>query len=458
MPKKKNKKNTDYSDEETEEFTNLPSTSKKNVTKKSIKRNSDKSTDEAENSTCRSIVDVDCIKNAVEKKNEDTSYCKACDVVVDSYTKAIKCDGKCGLWFHLKCAKISESQFKKIQDLRGIILWICSYDLQILDSCQCNQVNKSCSQDNERPAYKNDILRSEIKILSAIEKLHTTVRTIQTNNNNKSETNLQHFTNTYANVVKSKSLNKPVIPGIIIKPKTRQSSSRTKEEIKLKINPGTINVGINSVIALSNGSVIIKTWSDLENKRFKNEAIDKLGDLYDVSRTRLRKPRLFMSGLDRKYNEDEILTELQQVNHNITPEDDIKMIFIKQNKITKKWMLSLEVSGSTYAKLVNRYINLGWRSHYLKEDTHILRCFKCQDYHHTSNSCSNAEFCVKCAGNHSIKSCTSDLVSCKNCLFSNNKYNTKLDIKHQADNTSCNIYLSKLNKMRLNTAYSTVCQ
>lgn len=127
---------------------------------------------------------------------------------------------------------------------------------------------------------------------------------------------------------------------------------------------------------------------------------------------------------------------------------------MKQNKRTNKWMTSLEVSGDIFNKLVNRYINLGWTSHFVKEDRYILKCFKCQGYNHSSNICRNVEACLKCAGPHSLKDCKSSEIKCSNCRTSNNKYNTQFSTDHQSDDLDCGIYLRHMKKLSLNTAYS----
>lgn len=384
--------------------------------------------------------------------------CKVCKEVISDYSKVLVCKGKCNQSHHIECVGISDSQYNMIDDLRDVIVWICKEDLLILN--KCNTVMTSCQHMNENFVNKDDIKNSEMKILREINKLQQKVNIFEHSYQNPREVNLKP-TSSYSDVLKS-TLNhdqyqmskKPSIQGIVIKPKKTQSASITKSDVKSKINPATIKVQITSVTSLSSGSVIVKGSSESENLRFVEEAQTKLSGSYDISRTKLRKPRLFLSGLEKKYEEAELLSELEKLNHFITMEDDIKVIFMKQNKRTKKWMTSLEVSGEIFFKLVNRYINLGWTSHFVKEDTHILRCFKCQGYNHNSNICKNVEACLKCAGTHSIKDCKSSQIKCKNCLTSNNKYNTKFSTQHHSNDIGCNIYLRQMQKLRLNTAYS----
>ena len=44
-----------------------------------------------------------------------------------------------------------------------------------------------------------------------------------------------------------------------------------------------------------------------------------------------------------------------------------------------------------------------------------LRCRKCQQYNHKEDRCPNLEACAKCAGNHRVVQCTSEVTKCAAC-------------------------------------------
>lgn len=401
------------------------------------------------------------LSDKVEDHKKSKFKCKVCKKVVDENCKALICKGRCCQWHHIECVGITELQFNMINDLGGLIHWICETDLLIFK--KCNKL-ASCSHSDDNVVNKEDIKNSEMKILCEIKKLQQKVNIIETSCDSSSKVNLNPSVS-YSTVLKSmpkKDLlfKKPKLQGIIIKPKKMQCANTTVSDVKSKINPAEIKVGIESVTPLSNGLVIVRASTEPENLRFVEEAKIKLADLYDVTRTKIRRPRLFLSSLEKKYEESELLSELAKVNHFISLDDDINVIYMKQHKKTKNWMTSLEVSAEVFKKLVNRYINLGWRSYFIKEDTHISRCFNCQGYNHNANNCNNARACLKCAGPHSINECKSSEIKCRNCHSSNIKFKTEFSIDHQSNDQNCNTYLAKLNKLRFITAYSTVqpCQ
>lgn len=405
--------------------------------------------------------------SGLPKQNDESDQfnandkCKVCGILVTSKCRGIKCDGICGKWHHIKCSSISDQEYKKISDLGEKNLWLCDDDIGFFEKFKNSSISNV--QKDDYLSVKHDIIKSEKNVLSAIDKMHRSIERLENMTTHNSDDNLRFSPNTYANVLKSKitgnqMLKKSSTPGVIIKPKAVQSSSITKDEVMDKINPATIKVGISSIKTLSNGSFVIKTYSESENIRLMEEAEKKLVSSYEVSRTKLRKPRLFLSGLNKKYEEDEFLDELRSVNQCITTEDEINIVFTRQNKTTKKWMMSLEVSGNTFNKLVDKYINVGWKSYFLKEDRYILRCFKCQGYHHNSLNCKNGEICKKCSGNHSFKDCNCEEVLCYNCNVSNNKFRTQFSVDHHADSLNYSVFLSNVQKMRSNIAYSTESQ
>lgn len=52
--------------------------------------------------------------------------CGACKNEVSDDDDALFCDGSCGKWFHMHCVNISIDDYKKIGDLKDIVLWMCA--------------------------------------------------------------------------------------------------------------------------------------------------------------------------------------------------------------------------------------------------------------------------------------------------------------------------------------------
>lgn len=459
MPKKRGKTTSmDISDEKLEEQRVAVNSSKMKAVKSSVKGKSDnlyqenlkKSAasenlrDSDDDNTSQSSFDdnlsaADSFNSVLKTKGN--FKCKVCAKFISINSQAIKCEGGCGKWHHVKCIGISKAQYNMIGHLKGVMVWLCNEDKTFLDM-----------HNNEQNSFDQTL------ILSAINKLNEKVQCLE----NKIDRNVNQLSkSSFADVIKSKVsvdrnyIDNNTLQSIIIKPKTVQNADATKKDIKQKINPNLIRVGISAFKTTYNGSVILKTNSTSENNQFLQEANTKLADSYDISVTKLRNPRLFINGLDKKYEDEELHKELNDVNYFVTEQDKMKILYSKQNKTTKKWMVSVEVSGNTFKKLVNRYVNIGWNSVYVKEDLFILRCFKCQRFHHNSAVCKEDMVCVNCAGNHSFLNCPKNFVKCNNCCVSNTKFNSNYPTNHRADSITCKIYLSKVKRMRQNTTFLT---
>ena len=63
-----------------------------------------------------------------------------------------------------------------------------------------------------------------------------------------------------------------------------------------------------------------------------------------------------------------------------------------------------------------------------------LRCFKCQRYGHGSSRCSREQKCSKCAGDHSVDTCTSETSCCVNCTDGND---------HASSDRKCPVYVKE---------------
>lgn len=118
----------------------------------------------------------------------------------------------------------------------------------------------------------------------------------------------------------------------------------------------------------------------------------------------------------------------------------------KAHKITHTYHIILQVSPTTYNKLINNYVNIGWGEHYVREDLNIItRCFNCQGFYHKASDCKKDATCAKCAENHATKDCSSANRKCINCT-NNNSANLKdtTDINHTAYSTQCPTFMNKV--------------
>lgn len=118
-------------------------------------------------------------------------------------------------------------------------------------------------------------------------------------------------------------------------------------------------------------------------------------------------------------------------------------------RFKNKWTLIIETNGSTFNKMVNRYVNIGWDSHYVKEYLNLRRCYKCQLYNHKIGECIKDLFCAKCSGNHATTNCTSNLLKCVNCVR-----NYRSITNHSASDHTCPIYIQGISNLKQRISYN----
>jgi hypothetical protein len=138
---------------------------------------------------------------------------------------------------------------------------------------------------------------------------------------------------------------------------------------------------------------------------------------------------------------------LLELNYFMGADDIVKKVFSFKNK-KNKWFIICEVQGTTFCKLVDRYINLSSGRFYCKEDCNVNRCFRCQDFFHTAKNCTKSFRCVSCGGAHDSKKCLSETIVCCNCKDAGFD---KVD--HKSNSTECPVYCAKMAMVKNKTDY-----
>ena len=128
-----------------------------------------------------------------------------------------------------------------------------------------------------------------------------------------------------------------------------------------------------------------------------------------------------LSGMEEQDIQQELAS--QNVSH-------VKRIFIDRGRIaTRTYVLTfqaVELPCSIKIGYINARVSV-----YVPNP---LRCFRCQRYGHGSSRCTRDETCSKCAGNHSVNTCSSDSLCCANCTTNNN---------HTASDKTCPTYIKE---------------
>lgn len=68
----------------------------------------------------------------------------------------------------------------------------------------------------------------------------------------------------------------------MVKPVATQRADQTKNEVKEKISPENIAVGVSTLKQISGGAIIIECDSAEDRDKLKTEVINKMGNKYKV--------------------------------------------------------------------------------------------------------------------------------------------------------------------------------
>lgn len=362
-------------------------------------------------------------RNEIRRNDKTIIHCLICDIRA-----------------HPKCININENDVKFLQGNK-----------------QVKYVCESCSNIN---------LVQEIKELKDM--LKTCIETIQEQKNainehsniikklNIPETNIGVGRRPYNEILKKKH-SKDIV---MVKPVEEQTSKITREEIKNKIDPGELVVGVENIKNIRNGGIIISCNNATSKEKIQQKVQEELGERYVIQDPKYKMPKIIILGTENQFAKQEdtkiIKDIVEQNGFDQDLADNIKIIRKYENK--KKHNCSniiLEVYPEIFKNIIERGIlNVGWRQCKVDEYHGILRCFKCARYNHIGKECRNDTTCVKCSGNHDEKDCVNDFEKCINCVTAVEKLNINLDYKHKANDKNCPCLLKIIEKDSSKIQYS----
>lgn len=159
-----------------------------------------------------------------------------------------------------------------------------------------------------------------------------------------------------------------------------------------------------------------------ENKLTSITSLKKLTNI-DVNVSKLEEYneiRGVIHGVDPGFSEEELLEGFKECNKDLTitqvsrfkkGENPIPTIMIKMKE-----------------KSLSEFLKFGYLQFRVKEYIpRPIRCYNCQRFGHTANSCNSIKRCKKCGLNHNVEECHEQL-KCPNCRGS-----------HEASSTECKI-------------------
>jgi hypothetical protein len=373
---------------------------------------------------------------------------------------AIYCAGKCEGIFHYDCAGINKTAAQALAKYPRNLKFLCQACEQveminfIAVLKQFNEyVEEKKSEDNKRDKM---IEKLSEKIESVSEKMVVVGKDIHENVKDvmleMKEMNVDNTKKkkTFAEIMKCKS-----DPIVIIKPKEKQSSNTTRDDVKQKIDPGSIPVtGLKNI---ANGAIAIQFENKQESNQIKIMAEEKMGDKYEIITPMPLKPRVKIMGLSEKPEKDDVSVMLNQ--NKFLNNCEVKVISIYEDKNSRfkynRFNVVVEVDTENFNKIMEaRHVIMKWDRCMVVEGLSITRCYKCSGYNHKSTDCKNNRACPKCSEDHEEKDCKCETNVCVNCKMANDKLNMKLNINHGTWDRKCEVFKRKMEVARRRIQYS----
>lgn len=231
----------------------------------------------------------------------------------------------------------------------------------------------------------------------------------------------------------------------MIKPKSRQSSTRTKADLMRSVDPAASGLDLVGVKHISGGGVMVSCSSGEGADKLRGLAGSALSDDYVVRDAAKLHPRLRVVGMTELYDKDRVASLIKAQNSDIFGDSDFSIISMGSLKNDEKvYQVTLQVDVLTYRRAMSRLqVFIGFDVCRVYDGINVIRCFNCCGYHHVSVGCKNKLVCPRCAGEHTVKDCRSTSLKCINCL-NISKVLPDIATNHAAWDHDCTVYKKKL--------------
>lgn len=377
----------------------------------------------------------------------DINSCHRCKILFDDVKTIIQCT-VCNKSYHGKCENV---------DLRGFhmkkLIWKCKSCLEVIGEGSKPERSRKRSRTEETyidqesvntlNATLDMLLNNTNVIMEKMDLIIEENRCLKIEIANLKSLQCQVPRNddlqlTYSTVAKKTN------NVLVVKQKgTQKEIKEVKEDIRKKVDPTDMGVGVTMGRVTKQGGVIINCSGSKEIASVQTEIQNKLGGSYDVERPKSLQHRVRIVGVDEcEYdrNDSDILVKIVKQNDLNINDNTAKMDVIRRTKIIrKKFSLVIELDQNTYNMIIKKEkINIGWNRCPIYDEYGIIRCFNCCKYGHFGRDCTDKKVCPKCSGEHSLSDCQSNFVKCSNCLWSNKKYGMALKVDHTTwDHNQC---------------------
>lgn len=365
-----------------------------------------------------------------------------CDTCKDKQRDIFKCDG-CRMGLCKACAGLTSSEVKVLQLSSRIMIFHCRKCLSF-ETCT---LLKNAIEDKTR------IIEGKDEIIDLLRKKIDDLESIQGTSGGGRMSYSGALTSSVKQI-QNKLVNY-TLPSLIIKPKQSQSREEMESDLKKNIKPSELKIAVRGTRNTANGNLIVKCQNKQDLEALRKEAAKKMSG-YEVEITKLRKPRFKITGYDGSMDKEDLESSIREQNHFININDELKITFVK--KIKERFTVFGECSPSLFHRfMAAEKVFIGWERYPIYEDVGFVRCFKCQEPFHKTDTCPNQPACEWCSGNHNSRECDKNCQKqCKNCKLTNKKHKLNYKTDHGANDLDCPSYQYLLKIIRGKIDYGTV--
>lgn len=259
---------------------------------------------------------------------------------------------------------------------------------------------------------------------------------------------------TYASVAAGK-INKhnKKVSDVIIKSAVDNENMETYNEVVKAIQKHVV-YPINKTIKTKKGLTIIRCKNGEDVLPMIDTLKEKFGNRYEVTKERIRNPRLKVVNMENNMNKEELETDINERNFNFSDSKCVVQHMYGNKK--KSNNAYIELTGDLYAHVKNNggFIYVGHEKCKVYDDFNLNPCFRCGGYGHSSKSCRHEETCLKCGQRHSTIECKEESFKCLSCIRLNSARQQNCNVDHKlTDTKACEFLKDRLSKIIAITDY-----
>lgn len=224
------------------------------------------------------------------------------------------------------------------------------------------------------------------------------------------------------------------------------SSSKTFEVLKKKINAKEMKINVEKVKFIRNSGLAVSVV-DKSSAKLLRKAVNELPE-FSIKKAMQSHPFVKVIGVANDILDEEIIGAISSLTSEVTSAKtvEVKKLYETKNMRSNTKAMIFQVHPKQWKILIDiGYLNVSWHRLKIVNCVPVKRCYRCQAFGHTSKNCGPRKVqCSYCAGNHDLKTCTSQSETgrCANCCRHNSELGTNYNVNHPASSHTCNVYKS----------------